>query len=376
MNENILVKNRAWIEIDAQNLKHNIKEIEGLMKKDCKIMAVVKANAYGHDMVKIATLLSKFGVDSFAVATIEEAILLRKNKIKGDVLILGYTDFSCLSLIKKYDLTQTVIDYNYAIKLNETLKCKINVQVKINTGMNRIGIKHDALDEIIEIFKLKHLNVAGVYTHLCCSDSLENDDVNYTRKQVERFNNCILKIKKKGFNPGKLHVQSSYGIVNYNELSYDYVRPGIIMYGVNENINMNLKNNVDLKPVLKLKAKVSSVKWIRKNEYVGYARKFKATSDMKLATISIGYADGYPRSLSNKNAKVLIKGKLCKVVGMICMDQIMVDVSRINNVKQGDVVELIGDKNEIRVEYLASLAGTISHEFLTNLGSRLKRIIK
>lgn len=370
---NSLLKDRAWIEINSKNLIYNINQIKNIISNKTKIIAVVKANAYGHGMIEISKILNNNGIEDFAVATLSEAIELRENGIKGNILILGYTDFINLKYVIKYDLIQTITDYEYSKKIARlNLKNKINCHIKINTGMNRLGEKYNDISKIIKIFKNKNLNILGMYSHLSVADSRKQEDIEFTKKQIENFKKCILNLEKKGYNPGTIHIQSSYGIINYNEYEFDYVRAGIIMYGVHNAVP--LKNNIDLKPVLKLKARITSIRNIKDKESVGYGRMYKAKKNIKLASVSIGYADGYPRNLSLKNTKVKVKNKYVKIVGRICMDQLMIDVTDIDDLKVGDIVTLIDD-NLISIENISKKSDTITHELLSRLGTRLNRIV-
>lgn len=373
--EKELVQNRAWIEIDLNNLEHNIKEIKKIISTDTKIMAVVKANAYGHGMAIIAKKLEMMGITDFAVATLEEAIILRENEIMGNILILGYTNTQNMKAIIKYDLIQTVVDEEYAKELLMLpFGSNIKVHLKINTGMNRIGIDYRNINFIKYLYK-SSLNILGIYSHLCVSDSSKEDDIVFTDLQIERFNNLISELKRSNINPGKIHLQSSYGILNYNSLKFDYVRVGIIMYGVHSEDKMNTKIRLDLRPVLSVKARITSVKEILVNETVGYGRTYRSSKREKIASVAIGYADGYPRNLSGKEVLVLVRGKPAIVIGRICMDQLIIKVTGIE-VKTGDVVTLIGAEKEVRAEKVAASSFTITNELLSRLGDRLKRVYK
>lgn len=377
MMKNDLKRNRAWIEINLKHLEHNIHEIQRVIPKNTKIMAVVKANAYGHDLTKIAKKLNQIGIQDFAVATLEEAITLRKHDIDGNILILGYTDLTNIHKLLDYDLIQTILDYDYAQKISQMdLKEKLKVHVKINTGMNRIGENYQNIDHLIEIYQMKNLQILGTYSHMSASDSKSKEDISFTYKQIDHFFQTIHKLKTLGLNPGKIHIQASYGILNYPNLPCDYVRPGIIMYGVYSNTDDKTNIQLHLKPVLSLKAKISSVREIQKGESVSYNRTFVAKQKMKIASVSIGYADGYPRNLSNQNTKVLVHKKYAKIIGRICMDQLVLDVSNIDHITAGDIVTLIGEKSMIRAEKIAYDSNTITNELLSRLGSRLPIISK
>ena len=313
---------------------------------------------------------------NYAVATLDEAIELRKHNIKGNILILGYTNFEDLKYVIQYDLIQTIVDYNYSEKIKELkLSQKLNCHIKINTGMNRIGERYDNMDRLIKIYENPRLNILGTFSHLCVADSDKKEDIEFTEKQIENFNKCIKQLKENGQDVGKVHLQSSYGAINYNTETYDYVRIGIIMYGVNSDNTAYQKNKLDLKPVLSLKARVTSVKEINKDDSVSYGRTYIADSNRKIASISIGYADGFPRCLSNKNMLVKVNGNYSKVIGRICMDQCVIDVTDVKEIKTGDVVYIIDcDDINLSSEKFAMNADTITNEFLSRLGNRLPRI--
>ena len=374
--ENSLLTDRAWVEVNLENLEHNINEIKKVIQPKTKIMAVVKANAYGHGSILIAEKLSEIGINDFAVATLDEAIELRKHNIKGNILILGYINFEDLKYVIQYDLIQTIVDYNYSEKIKELkLSQKLKCHIKINTGMNRIGERYDNIDKLIKIYENPMLNILGTFSHLCVADSDKKEDIEFTEKQIENFNKCIKQLKENGQDVGKVHLQSSYGAINYNTETYDYVRIGIIMYGVNSDNTAYQKNKLDLKPVLSLKARVTSVKEINKDDSVSYGRTYIADSNRKIASISIGYADGFPRCLSNKNMLVKVNGNYSKVIGRICMDQCVIDVTDVKEIKTGDVVYIIDcDDINLSSEKFAMNADTITNEFLSRLGNRLPRI--
>ena len=365
MKENNSLRDRAWIEIDLVNLVNNINEIKKIISPKAKIMAVVKANAYGHGALLIAKKLSEIGITDFAVATLEEGIYLRKNNIQGNILILGFTNFDDLEYVIKYDLIQTIIDYDYSEKIKElNLNEKLNCHIKINTGMNRLGEKYDHLYKLYKIYENEKLNILGTYSHLCVADSDIKEDIDFTNRQIELFNDT-----------GKVHLQSSYGIINYTGLDYDYVRVGILMYGVNSSKESYQLTHLKLKPVLSLKARITSLKEVDKNESVSYGRTYIAREKRKIAAVSIGYADGIPRNLSNKGLKVKVKDIYCNVVGRICMDQLLIDISDITNIKTGDEVILIGENEKISASMIAMKGGTITNELLSRLSNRLPRIV-
>ncbi len=368
---------RAWAEIDMDRLKHNVNQLKLLLPHDCQLMAVVKSNAYGHGDIEISKSLNKVGVYAFAVATLSEGIELRNNKIKGEILILGYTHPDEAPLLVRYDLTQTVVDYEYAEILDST-GLKIKVHIKIDTGMHRLGESNDALSNLDRTYNCKNLIVGGTYTHLSSADSAEPSNILFTKEQIKKFYSTLNYLKSHNRNPSKIHIQSSYGILNYPELDCDYARVGIALYGVLSKENEKTKIRAALEPVLSLKARIVLTKEIQEGESVGYGRSFIAVKRTKIAVLCIGYADGIPRSLSCGKGYVLIKGKKAPIIGNICMDQLTVDISDIPDVQQGDIATLIGDDgNEaITAEQVASLAGTITNELLSRLGNRIERVYK
>lgn len=366
---------RSWMEINMQNLKHNVSVLQNLMPSPCQMMAVVKANAYGHGAVKVSKYLNSLGVNAFAVATLEEGIELRRNKIQGDILILGYTDVSRADQISRYDLIQTVIDYDYGIMLDQQNK-KIQVHMKIDSGMHRLGIPSDEVDKIMKIFHLKYLEVKGIYTHLCVADSQNEEDVQYTKGQIDCFYQLLKELEYRGIAIPKVHIQSSYGLLNYPELRCDYARIGIALYGSLSTLDDKTKLKPELRPVLTLKSKVAMINEVMLGEGIGYGREYQVDKNSRIAVLPIGYADGIPRNLSNGAASVLLHGFKVPIIGRICMDQLLIDVTDIPWVKIGDIAILVGKdgKNEIQAASLANNAGTISNELFSRIGRRVERL--
>lgn len=368
-------KDRAWIEIHPENLSRNVREIQSLLPRQCRFMAVVKANAYGHGDALIAKYLYQMGIRCFAVASLDEGIHLRKQGIKGEILILGYTSPENAGCLAKYDLIQTVVSEAYAKSLNET-KVRVRVHIKIDTGMHRLGEDWRNRENIFQILKYPNLKTEGVFSHLCMADGRDEEAVSYTRAQIDHFGSVLTALKREVPHGLKAHLQSSYGTVNYPCLQCSYARIGIMMYGIKSNRLDQTVEKPDLRPVLSLKARVAQVKQLLEGESVGYGCSFKAPCDMLLAAVTIGYADGYPRNLSGKGV-VLIRGKRAPVIGRICMDQLTVDISGIEGVRAGDEVTLIGRDGEavISAEEVAALSGTITNELLSRMGARLGRIV-
>lgn len=371
---------RAYLEINLDNLEHNVRVLSEAMPHGCELMAVVKAEAYGHGMYEIATHLDKIGVRAFAAATIDEGIALRRYGVRGEILILGYTPPARARELQKQDLTQTLVDYDYACRLNAQ-NCKIKVHMKIDTGMHRLGfglsvesgVKSKEMRNILSVFTMKNLVINGIYTHLCAADSIDDEDILFTRQQIADFYKVINRLKKQNIRVPKTHIQSSYGLLNYPELRCSYVRVGIALYGVLSTQDTQTKLQLDLKPVLTLKARIVLIRKVRQGESVGYGRTFVADRDSRIAILSIGYADGFPRALSGSGQYVLINGRQAPIVGRICMDQLAVDITEISNVSVGMTATLIGRDNggEIDAPVVAEHAQSITNELLSRMGTRV-----
>lgn len=366
---------RAWAEINLSLLEQNVKALRAKLSDGCDIMAVVKADAYGHGAPQISGKLNKLGIRAFAVATAEEGVQLRRHGIKGEILVLGYTPPGQLAQLYRFRLTQTITDYEYAVVLNQFAR-RLRVHLAVDTGMHRIGVPFSNIEEISKIYGMDHLNVTGIYTHLCCADSLDEEDIHFTETQIARFADSLNQIKEMGFFCGKIHIQSSYGLLNYSDLPFscDYARAGISLYGSLSRADEIVRNPASLQPILSLKARVTGVHTVGAGDSVGYGRAYIAARTMRTAVISIGYADGLPRSL--KEGQVLIKGKYAPIIGRICMDQIIADVTEIDDIQAGDVATLIGNSgtSAITAAQLAVRAGTITNELLSRLGTRIPRI--
>lgn len=372
-------KLRAFAEINLSNFKHNIDVISKMLDENCKIVGVVKANAYGHGAVEVASYFESIGVKHFAVACISEGIELREGNIKGEIIVLGYTPICQKDELIKYNLTQTLVNSKYAKELSElpgTVKCHI----ALNTGMNRIGESRENLEDIKLIYNLKNIEITGIFSHLCRADSKAEEDILFTRNQIENFDYIIDKLEKENLNLGDVHLQNSYGITSYREIHRDLARPGIILYGVPcdpcDNILNKLPENEQFKPTMSLRCRVAMVKEVDAGENIGYGNNFTTPTPMKIATITIGYADGFSRAVSKKDFKVLINGQYGRIIGNVCMDQTMVDVTNIDDVKEGDIVTLFGEDGQhyLPVNQLSRLSGTITNETLSCIGSRVERV--
>ena len=368
-------KDRAYIELNLANLTHNVSVLKAALPANAELMGVVKREAYGHGSYAVATHLEKTGVKAFAVATIDEGIALRRYGIRGEILILGFTDVRRAKELKTYRLTQTLIDFPYAEKLNRQ-KIPVSVHIAIDSGMHRLGLDTDDLEGVQKLFQMKHLHIQGIFTHLCCADSRKPEDISFTRKQIRSFYGLISQMETAGLPIPKIHLQSSYGLLNYPDLPCDYVRAGISLYGVFSSPDDRTLLQPKLRPVLALKAKVVLIREISRGETVGYGRTFRAERNSRIAILPIGYGDGLPRNLSGK-AMVRICTHLLPVIGRICMDQLAIDLTGADDVSVGDTAILIdnAENSPLLAPNVAALSGSISNELLCRLGARLPVVI-
>ena len=375
-------KLRCWLEINLSYLKNNIESIKTIISDDLDIIAVVKANGYGLGALNIAKYLSSIGIKYFAVATLEEALELRvRGNIKEDIIILSWTAPSEKATLIKYDLTQSLIDFEYAKKLND-LPGVVKCHIKIDTGMNRFGQTVNDIENIREIYTYKNLKILGIYSHLCRVREFGEEPDNFTKMQLENFNVIIEQLEKEGINVGLKHIMNSFGILRFNDKKYDLVRPGLLMYGVspdpnNQEIDKLLDEN-NFKPVASLKCKVMTIKIIEEGEKVGYNSKFIAQEKTKIATISIGYADGLSFASSRNEFRVIIKGYLCPVIGNVCMDNTIVKIPLDSDIQEGDIATLFGyaddgDEHLNHKEFLTKSGAPIGETF-ARLGQRITRI--
>lgn len=362
---------RCWREINLNQLKENYNAYRECYSKNPWIMPVVKADAYGHGAVECAKCLQELAASNFAVSNIYEAIQLREAGIYGQILVLGYTSLEDVDKLINYDITQTIISEEYGVALFGKQR-RIKCHVAIDTGMNRIGIDSDEIDLCERYIRecCEKLDVTGIFTHLCVADSNNVVDCDFTQKQIEKFKKVCDAVKD--LNIPYIHCANSAAGLWYNH-GGNLVRLGIVLYGLKPAYHKVLSKSIQ--PVLEWKSVVSMVKKVYPGEYIGYGRTFYVEHEMKVATISAGYADGYNRRLSNKGY-VLIKGCKAKVVGRICMDQFMVDVTNISGVKMGDEVTLLGRSGDkiITADDMAELIGTIGYEVVCNISKRVPPI--
>jgi len=367
----------VWAEINLDNLKNNIQEVKRVVKKDTIVTAVIKADGYGHGAVEIAGVLLENGADRLAVATLSEAIELRKNYKKEEILILGYTPSDMAYEVVFNNITQTVYSFEQAKMFSsEALKQSKNVKlhIKLDTGMNRLGMKidEDTIKDIIKISKLDNIILEGIFTHFAVADEKDKE---YTYRQVEKFNFIVEELEQAGVYIPIKHVSNSAAIIDLKDLNYNMVRAGIMLYGLYPS-NDVIKKNVNLKEVMSLKAKLSHVKDIDANVGVSYGLIFKSDEKTKIGTLPLGYADGFTRMYTSK-AKCIVNGSIKDIVGRICMDQCMVNLGELD-AKVGDEVILFGEKDglKISIDDVANYINTINYEVVCMISKRVPRVYK
>ncbi|MBX4258693.1 alanine racemase [Clostridium estertheticum] len=365
----------AWAEVDLDKLAHNMREIRRVTKSK-KIMAVVKADAYGHGAVDVAPVLLENGADSLAVAMLSEAMELRRSGIECPIMILGFTPPELIDNLLKYNIEQTVFSYEFAKQLSKMAQDEnkiARIHIALDTGMGRIGFlpSDESVQEVYKISLLPNVIIEGIFCHFSTADE---KDKTYTNIQVKKFDEFYKKLEAKKVYINTRHIANSAAIIDLPEIHYEAVRPGIIIYGYYPSDEVN-KEKLDLLPAMTLKTNVVHIKTLPPGEYVGYGREYKTDKESVIATLPIGYADGYTRLLFQK-AKVIIKGKFAPVIGKICMDQCMIDITNINGVKVGDEVILIGEdeNNKFNADIVGGLIGTISYEIVCMIGKRVPRV--
>lgn len=369
-------KRRTWAEIDLKALEHNYHTLRAMLPEGCRLLAPVKANAYGHGAVSVAQKLEKLGIDYLAVASLEEGIQLRRAGVTVPILILGYTDPTWAGELLEYDLTQGVFNEETAIALSQAAGKagkSLTVHMKADTGMTRLGLLCDEGDmeetaeTIARMYALPGLHWEGIFTHFSHADGSEE----YTMLQFTRFLDLLKKLEEKGVTFEIRHCAASAAVLNYPCTYLDMVRPGIAFYGHYPDPSCEGLDGPGLQPLMTLKSRVVSVKTVPAGTAVSYGRTHTLEREARLAVLGIGYGDGLPRACSDK-LRVWLGGGCANVVGRICMDLCMVDVTDLPDVKPGDVAEIYG--SHVPVEDAAALAGTIQYELLCNVNQRVPRI--
>ena len=375
-------RKRAWAEIDLDAIENNIRRIRKFVRPETKIMGVVKADAYGHGYPQVARVLLQNGADWLAVACMDEAMQLRQSGFTCPILILGYTGCEYASQLVAADITPACYSFELASAMSRAAGKqgkRAKIHIKIDTGMGRVGLRYtedaelnqETIDTVLKMAVLPNLDIDGIFTHFSVAD--EGDDA-YTEMQFTRFQNICNRLKENGLDIPLKHCCNSAGLIRFPKMHMDMVRPGIILYGLKPSSFVDC-SRLHLKPAMQLKAKVSNVKEVEAGISVSNGRKFQTSGKNKLITIPIGYADGYSRVLSQK-AQAIVNGKLCNLVGNICMDQCMIDATPVNTISIGDEVILFGrsDDIELPVESLAEKMGTINYEILCLIGKRIPRV--
>jgi alanine racemase len=366
---------RAWVEIDLAALTHNVKQLKNILSPQTQLMAVVKADAYGHGAIAVSQTVLQAGASWLGVATIPEGIELREAGIEAPILVLGATyTTEQVKAIAHWHLQPTICTVKQALIFSEflaTLNQSLPVHAKLDTGMSRLGTPWQEATEFVQLIqRLPNLKLASVYSHLATADS---PDQTIMLQQHEKFKQAIAQIKIAGINPDRLHLANSAATLADSDLHYDLVRVGLANYGLYP--APHLQSVINLKPVMQVKARVTQVKTIEAGTGVSYGHQFVAKQQTQIAVVGIGYADGIPRNLSNK-MQVLIRGKFVPQVGSVTMDQLMLDVSAIPDLEVGEVVTLLGKDggNQISADDWAEILGTISWEILCGFKNRLPRV--
>lgn len=373
---------RTWAEISLNAIEHNYNVIRNKVADDTKVCCVIKADGYGHGAVELSQIYEKLGADFFAVSNIDEGIEIRKSGSKLPIVILGYTPVSEAENLAEYDISQAVFSLEYAKELSEKCveeDCICKMHIKVDSGMSRIGFMCQefprdeySIEEICEACCLPNLEVEGLFTHFCVSDE-DAEGREFTNKQYENFIHVRDSLKKRGVDISVVHCSNSGAIEDYPETCCDMVRAGIILYGLAP--SSKLADRLNLVPAMTLKTVVAFVKEVQKGATISYGRTFTADRKMKIATVPIGYADGFIRQ-NAKDGYMMVNGKKAKIVGRICMDQTMLDVTDIEGVKTGDEVVVFGtgENGEPTADSLAENTGTINYETVCLVGKRVPRI--
>ncbi len=364
-------------EIDLAALRYNIRQVQGLLGDGTEILAIVKADAYGHGAVPICQHLKAEGIECFGVATLEEGVALRESGLSSPILILAGVFPQDLPSIVERRLTPVIQDLDAARGLDAAagrLGRRIPVHLKIDTGMSRLGIPWREWEGALKAFQpLGHLEVEGLISHFSVAERDKKDDRLFTEEQILRFEHCLEQSRKAGIEPRYIHMANSAAMALWKGSRFNLVRPGLMLYGIHP--SSTARQRISLRPVLQWKTRILSLRQIPAGDPVSYGRTFFCRRDSRIATLAVGYADGYSRRLSNRG-EVLIRGKRAKISGMVCMDLTMVDVTDVPGVQMGDEVVLLGrqESDEITVSELADWMETISYEVLCGIGKRVRRV--
>jgi len=368
-------KSRVWAEIDLDAIRENLLSMHENMKEDCKIMAVMKTDGYGHGAVPIAKDIEDIPfLFGFATATVDEAMELRNAGVKKPILILGYTFPETYETVINNDIRPAILSYEMAYRYDEAAKNlgkKIPVHIKIDTGMGRLGfqVDKDSVEEIVKISELKNIELEGIFTHFAKADE---EDKTFTREQTELFEEMIRTLSDRGVEFKIHHASNSAGILEFPEANFDMARAGITMYGLWPSEEMD--HDFPLKAALSLYSHIVSIKEFSAGHPISYGGTYITDDDTTVAVVPVGYGDGYARLLSGKGY-VLVHGHKAPIIGRICMDQFMIDITGIEDVSLHDKVTLIGQdgSHKITLEKLGEMSGRFNYEFACDLGNRIKR---
>lgn len=377
---------RNWLEINLNKLSRNVEIVRDVLPEGCDIIAIVKANAYGHGEGKIARALEAEGISRFAVASLGEGLNIREEGVLGDVLVLSYVDPRDAVEAARENITLAAVSLEHAKAIGEIAVSKgitVNVHIKLNTGMNRVGfecITDEDLAVLKSAYEIPGLNITGIFSHFSSSDDLSDGADEYTKLQLERYSRVMDYLEKEGINSGLRHISNSGAIGKYPQARFDAVRAGALLYGYNTAMDAKLP----VEPIAEWKSVVSCVRTLKKGDAVSYSRHYIAKGGEQVATLCVGYADGYRRSLGGRdengetidkenfaNGCVILNGHRCEIIGSICMDQMMVLADGFD-VKMGDVATLMGP--ELTADELAEKAGTCMHDIISSIGPRVERI--
>ncbi len=373
---------RTWAQVDIDAIRHNFREIRRAVGDDTEIMCVIKADGYGHGAVFLGQYYEKLGADRFAVSNIEEALQLRENGITKPILILGFTPAEMAGELAENNITQAVLSLDYARELSENAVnagVTVSVHIKLDTGMSRIGFMYQdmerdggSLEEIKAVCSLPGIDANGIFTHFAVSDEAQ-EGREATLHQLSCFSGAVEKLKADGITFKTVHCSNSGAIIDYAQARFDCVRAGIILYGLAP--SSKLAGRLELKQAMQIKSVIAQIKTIEPGTAISYGRTYVADKPTVIATVPIGYADGYSRSLSGK-AYMTVNGKKAPVVGRVCMDQVMIDITGIEGVKTGDEITVIGngEDNTISFDDIAQLTGTINYELVCLVGKRVPRV--
>lgn len=374
--ENHLDVRPTYVQVNLDNLIHNFDEIRRNIKEGTMIMPVIKANGYGHGSVELGKLYKEIGAERLAVSLLNEGVELRRAGINGPLMILNYTPSYQMDTVVANDLIQSIYRYEDAFNLSKVageMGKIVKIHIKIDSGMGRVGFlpNDDSVNDIIRISKLSNLEIEGIFTHFAKADET---DKSFTRLQFDRFMKIVANLEKEGLSIPIKHVSNSAAIIDHPEYNLDLVRPGIMLYGYYPSFEVDM-NRIHLKPAMTLKAIISNVKDVEKDTGISYGHIYHTERKSKIATVPIGYADGYSRLLSKK-AEAFIKGKIVPVVGRICMDQLMLDVTDVEDVKPGDEIVFFGEgvRGYPSVDEVSEKLGTINYELVCMMGRRLPRV--